>query len=86
MGVLGKPGGMDGVRAHVLAAGRPDGADPGARAARADGEGVPGGLPRTPGPLLQPRHQPARRHHRALHLPLLPLHQAPQVPEAVARN
>jgi len=30
VGVLGGPGGVDGVRAHVLAAGGPDGADPGA--------------------------------------------------------
>lgn len=84
VGVLGEPGGVDGVRAHVLAAGRPDGADPRAGADGPDGAGVPRELPRPPGPLLQPRHLPAPRHHRPLRLPLLPLHQAPQVPEEVA--
>lgn len=41
VGVLGKPSSMDGVRTHVLAAGRPYRADSCAWAARPDSEGVP---------------------------------------------
>jgi len=83
VGVLGGPGGVDGVRAHVLAAGGPDGADPGAGGRGADGARVPGGVPGPAGQPLRAGDLPPPRHHRPLRLALLPRHQAPQLPAQV---
>lgn len=86
VGVLGGPGGVDGVRADVLAAGGPDGADFGAGVRDADGARLPGGVPGPAKPLLRAGDLPPPRHHRPLRLPLLPRHQAPQLPAQVEKG
>ena len=86
VGVLGKSISMDGVCAHVLAAGRSYGADSCARAAIPDSAGVPGELPWPRGCLHEPCHLPACGHYRLVHHCLLYLLEVPQFPAEIEQT